>query len=221
MKFRKINDTTVNCIITQDDLKKHGIDLDDLFDRKKNAVEFIKKIIMKAANTVNLNIKNDYTSMRISVLPDQSVSLTISQDPDQSQRIREQKDLSARAMTGSDAGSEKKRPAVAAAKEKMVSESGVYLFGFPSIKDAVPACRILAGAEGIRTSVYHIGSPEKYYLVIEKGEGSVKNYESAVVQLSEFGKMVTCSDKTLAYFKEHCYCVLRNRAAERIAELYS
>ena len=70
MKFRKINDTTINCIITQDDLKKHGIDLDDLFDRRKNAVEFIRRIILKAASSVNLNIKNDYTSMRISVLPD-------------------------------------------------------------------------------------------------------------------------------------------------------
>ena len=34
MKFRKINETTINCIITQDDLKEHGINLDDLFDRK-------------------------------------------------------------------------------------------------------------------------------------------------------------------------------------------
>ena len=49
MKFRKINESTINCIITQDDLKKHGIDLDDLFDRKKNAVEFIKAIIAKGS----------------------------------------------------------------------------------------------------------------------------------------------------------------------------
>ena len=61
MKFRKINDNTINCIITQDDLRKHGINLDDLFDRKKNAVEFIKAIILKAARSVNLNIKNEYT----------------------------------------------------------------------------------------------------------------------------------------------------------------
>lgn len=92
LKFRKINDTTINCIITQDDLKKHGIDLDDLFDRKKNAVEFIKRIILKAASSVNMNMKNDYTSMRISVLPDQSVSLTISQDPVESAKIQAHKD---------------------------------------------------------------------------------------------------------------------------------
>jgi hypothetical protein len=65
LKFRKINETTINCIITQDDLKEHGINLDDLFDRKKNAVEFIRGVILKAANSVNLSMKNDYTSMRI------------------------------------------------------------------------------------------------------------------------------------------------------------
>ena len=31
MKFRKINESTINCIITQDDLKKHGIT--EIFER--------------------------------------------------------------------------------------------------------------------------------------------------------------------------------------------
>ena len=69
MKFRKINDTTINCIITQDDLKKHGIDLDDLFDRRKNAVEFIRRIILKAASSVNLNIKNPCGSRSFRISP--------------------------------------------------------------------------------------------------------------------------------------------------------
>ena len=101
MKFRKINESTINCIITQDDLKKHGIDLDDLFDRKKNAVEFIKAIIAKAARSVNFNMKNEYTSMRLSVLPDQSVSLTISQDPLETEKIRREADTAVPASASS------------------------------------------------------------------------------------------------------------------------
>ena len=104
MKIRKINDTTVNCIITQEDMKKHGIHIDDFFDRKKNAVEFIRGIILKAVNSAELNIKSSYTAMKISVLPDKSVSLTISQDPIESGRIRETKEeamQSAGIMTGS------------------------------------------------------------------------------------------------------------------------
>ena len=221
MKFRKINDTTINCIITQDDLKKHGILLDDLFDRKKNAVEFIKRIILKAASSVNLNIKSDYTSMRISVLPDQSVSLTISQDPVESARIREQRDLSAlpaesRSGAPAETGS--------AGRSRMlsgVSESGTYLFRFPSVEAAAPACRILSAFYGFETSLYFVRETGRYYLVIEKGIDPADDYDRIVLRINEFGKMVTCSDMALAYMKEHSDCILRSRAAQQISELYS
>lgn len=221
MKFRKINDTTINCIITQDDLKKHGILLDDLFDRKKNAVEFIKRIILKAASSVNLSIKNDYTSMRISVLPDQSVSLTISQDPVESARIREQGDLSALPPESSAGPSGNERVKAPARTLSGISESGTYLFRFPSVGAAAPACRILASFYGFDTSLYFVRETGSYYLLIEKGIDPADDYDRIVLRINEFGKMVTCSDMALAYMKEHSDCILRSRAAQQISELYS
>lgn len=221
MKFRKINDTTINCIITQDDLKKHGVLLDDLFDRKKNAVEFIKRIILKAASSVNLNIKNDYTSMRISVLPDKSVSLTISQDPVESARIREQGDLSALPAENRSGASGKDRAAAPVKTLSGTSKSGTCLFCFPSIGAAAPACRILAAFCGIETSLYYVRETAGYYLVIEKGSDPADDYERIVLRINDFGKMVTCSDMTLAYMKEHSDCILKSRAAQQISELYS
>ena len=221
MKLRKINDTTINCIITQDDLKKHGILLDDLFDRKKNAVEFIKRIILKAASSVNLNFKNDYTSMRISVLPDQSVSLTISQDPEESARIREQKDLSVLPVKDSGVAAGRSAAGETAKGSGDLSASGTYLFSFPSIKAAVPACRILASFYGIESSLYFVNDTGSYYLVVGKGIDPSDDHDRIVLSINEFGKMVTCSDKTLAYIKEHSDCILRSRAAQQISELYS
>lgn len=221
MKFRKINDTTINCIITQDDLKKHGILLDDLFDRKKNAVEFIKRIILKAASSVNLSIKNDYTSMRISVLPDQSVSLTISQDPVESARIREQGDINAlppESRSGPSGNEEVKTPVRTLSG---IPESGTYLFRFPSVGAAAPACRILASFCGIDTSLYFVRETGGYYLLVEKGIDPADDYDRVVLRINEFGKMVTCSDMALAYMKEHSDCILRSRAAQQISELYS
>lgn len=218
MKFRKINDTTINCIITQDDLKKHGIDLDDLFDRKKNAVEFIKRIIHKAASSVNLNMKNDYTSMRISVLPDQSVSLTISQDPGESAKIREHKDMAARSA---DDG-KKASAAEAARKEgKAVTGSGTYVFQFASVMDTIPCCRMLENCRGLESSLYFVRETGNYYLVISRGSDASAEYDSAVLKVNEFGKMVTCSDRTLAYIREHCDCILGRKAVQQISELYS
>ena len=221
MKFRKINDTTINCIITQDDLKKHGIDLDDLFDRKKNAVEFIRRIILKAASSVNLNIKNDYTSMRISVLPDQSVSLTISQDPVESAKIREHKEMAAQPGEIRPDATEVKKRASSRRMSALTSENGTYIFEFPAVMDTVKCCRILAACNGIETSLYFVSETGNYYLLIAKGTDPAEDYSSIILSLNEFGKMVSCDDVTLAYMKEHSDCILRSRAAQQISEIYS
>ena len=221
MKFRKINDRTINCIITQDDLRKHGIDLDDLFDRKKNAVEFIKRIILKAASSVNMNMKNDYTSMRISVLPDQSVSLTISQDPAASALIREQKDLASGSRSGSGKAGEKAAERAAQKAEGDIAKSGTYVFRFYSIMDTLSSCRILRTCRGLTSSLYFVRESGFYYLVISRDVDAEEDYDSTVLRINEFADMVSCSDTTLAYIREHSDCILRKRAVQQISELYS
>ena len=221
MKFRKINDTTINCIITQDDLKKHGIDLDDLFDRRKNAVEFIRRIILKAASSVNLNIKNDYTSMRISVLPDQSVSLTISQDPVESAKIREHKEMASEQGERKRDDKEVIRHA-SARRTQLTSDSGTYVFQFSSVMETAKCCRILASCRGIETSLYFVRETGgAYYLLVAKGTDPSEDYSNIVLSLNEFGSMVSCDEITLAYLKEHSDCILRSRAAQQISEIYS
>ena len=221
LKFRKINDTTINCIITQDDLKKHGIDLDDLFDRKKNAVEFIKRIILKAASSVNMNMKNDYTSMRISVLPDQSVSLTISQDPAESAKIREHKETASgsQSSAGGSSGKTVSRPARKSVGD--IAKSGTYIFRFNSIIETAASCRILENCRGLASSLYFVSESGFYYLVISKDADADEDYDSTVLRINEFADMVSCSDMTLAYIREHCDCILRRRAVQQISELYS
>lgn len=219
MKFRKINDNTINCIITQDDLRKHGINLDDLFDRKKNAVEFIKAIILKAARSVNLNIKNEYTSMRLSVLPDQSVSLTISQDPSESEKIHKEKSKAFASAKGGRNNADSGKDSVAREKTDSVS-SGTYLFRFSSIMEMAGCCHMLAVIPGIESSVYYNKDTGDYYLILEKGEEADDGYDSAVLRVNEFGQMVTCDAGTLAFLKEHSDCVVRRGAVRKISELY-
>ena len=222
MKFRKINETTINCIITQDDLKKHGINLDDLFDRKKNAVEFIRGVILKAANSVNLSMKNDYTSMRISVLPDHSVSLTISQDPAVSARTKEMTGKAAALQKDMNSGNRtaEARENTNAIRNHTASKSGTYVFQFTSIMDMAACSRMLAGEPGIRSSVYYVESTGSYYLILEKADHESPDYDSRVLSVNEFGTMVNCSDKTLAFMREHSSCILNKNAVQRISELY-
>ena len=158
--------------------------------------------------------------MRLSVLPDHSVSLTISSDPFESEKIRGE-------MQQTVEGAVKPRAAKAGADRKAKTEistapaSGTYLFRFASLMEMAPCCRVLSGVPGIESAVYLDTTAGVYYLILTKGEEADESFDSAAVRVNEFGRMVTCSGSTLAYLKEHSDCVVKRGALQRIAELYS
>ena len=98
LKFRRVNDTTINCIITQDDLKEYGLHIDDLFERKKEAEEFFRGIMAEAARQENFNLESEFASMKIAVLPDHSISLTLSEDPGASAAIRKVREMAGKGV---------------------------------------------------------------------------------------------------------------------------
>ena len=57
--------------------------------------------------------------------------------------------------------------------------------------------------------------------MIGRGADAAQDYDRVVLRLNEFGRMVSCDEATLAYMKEHSDCILRSRAAQQIAEIYS
>ena len=81
MIFRRIDKTTINCIISEEDLKAQGIKIDDLFARKEAAMTFLHSVLSQAEKQVDFHPSGAFTSMKMSILPDHSVSLTLSENP--------------------------------------------------------------------------------------------------------------------------------------------
>lgn len=193
MKIRRINDTTINCIITQEDLKEKGINLSDLFDRKKEAVAFIREIVAKAVKSANFASQSEYTSMRLSILPDQSVSLTISQDPLESRRI-------------------------ASTIEETVMPRH-YLFEFRSLQSMIPACKQIRGLTGLISDVYRIPGREGYCLVLTRSDDAGPDFEAKVLRVNEFASIRQSDEGTLDYLREHAEPVAVHDAVEILASL--
>ncbi len=80
MKYRRIDEKTINCLISQEDLREHGLEIQDLFEKKKEAMEFLHIVVDEAAREVDFHPQGAITSMQISVMPDKSVSLVLSED---------------------------------------------------------------------------------------------------------------------------------------------
>ncbi|MCR5670945.1 MAG: adaptor protein MecA [Butyrivibrio sp.] len=80
MEFKRINKHTVTCKITEDDMFEQGIKLEDLFEKKKEAMDFLHEVMKKAEEEVDYKPNGSFTPLQITVLPDHSISLLLSED---------------------------------------------------------------------------------------------------------------------------------------------
>jgi adapter protein MecA 1/2 len=80
MEFKRINKDTVTCIITEDDMDEQGIKLEDLFEKKKEAMDFLHEVMRRAEEEVDYKPTGSFMPMQITVLPDHSISLTLSEN---------------------------------------------------------------------------------------------------------------------------------------------
>ena len=78
MKFSRINETTIGCYLSQEDLASSGINLDDIMERKANAMEYLRRVILEAAKAENFRLDGGVTTMQIRAMMDGSLSLTLS-----------------------------------------------------------------------------------------------------------------------------------------------
>ena len=212
MKFRRVNDTTINCIITQDDLKEYGLHIDDLFERRKEAEEFFRGIMAEAARQENFNLESEFTSMKIAVLPDHSISLTLSEDPGESAVIRKVRELAGKSVRKN----QTQEPVPEKSRENK-NPSGAYMFRFETMAEAVACAGRLSAQEEIATSLYREPAEGFYFMIVERTGDNSHDFERLVLSLNEFGSLVTGQAGAIAHFCEHAECIVRENAARILA----
>jgi len=80
MKFQKINENVVSCYITQDELIAQGVLVQDLVNDHDKATQFLKFVLKEADYAVGFNTDGKMLNVQISVLPNGSLNLMISDD---------------------------------------------------------------------------------------------------------------------------------------------
>lgn len=216
MIFRRVNETTINCIITEEDLAQNGIRIDDLFERKQSALEFIRDTIRQAAAQENFDLQGENTSMRLSVLPDHSVSLTITEDRSKSQTIRDAVAAAIRSVSESDSDIDAEPLGdTHLSEEEPVKAVDEYLFRFESMHDLIRCCRMVAGRSPVWSDFYR-DDDNINYLIICRNPLSGSDFEKLVLGCSEFGTLLSDSASAIAHFREHATKVISRKAAESL-----
>lgn len=79
MKFRRIDDTTVRCIVSKEDMQEYGIVLEDFFKNKGKIHDFLHVVVEKAEEEVGYEPKDGMLSMQIMPLSQSTIAITFSE----------------------------------------------------------------------------------------------------------------------------------------------
>lgn len=85
MKFTRTSDTSIKCVISKEEIAKHGVSLSDILQKKKSSIEFIHKLVDLAAKEVGYEDVEKLNTLQMAVIQDDIV-LHISEndtDPEQ------------------------------------------------------------------------------------------------------------------------------------------
>ena len=120
MRFQKISDNSIRCIITQEEMIEKGVKIDDLMDNREKAEDFLRYILQEARYAVDFRTNGNVLNVQLSMMPGGDISLMISDDEDSAIRnvIAEMKNHMAAMQAGNRASQDSENPSASAGSGK-------------------------------------------------------------------------------------------------------
>ena len=216
MKFERIDEKTVKCYISVEEMQEYDITYKDFIVRSEKAKEIVEEIIIRATEEVGYKPPQFAMDLQIMMMPDQGMVLTfsekmpadIAENPTIMEYLKEMKKL----MEGGKALSEESE-----GKEQMpkVSKRPDYaVFSFATMRDLCDYISCLPRNLRMKSCLYK--EKDTLYLYMEKGNASYKRYSRACIMALEYGALHGADIETLVYLDEHATCLIPEKAIQKM-----
>ncbi len=217
MKYKKINDATVQCIVSADDMAEYGLALSDIFERNERGEEFLRDIIERAHDEVGYQISNGNIAMQITPLKDNGLVVTFTDEgpaafKEMLQNLKEVlQEFSAELA-------EQEERAQQSAQQTGGFDENRRMFVFCTLHQTMQYAATIPSTYSVKSHLFKEG--EEYYLVLEKNRLSYKTFNRISAQAVEFGNLIAVSEERMRYLEEHGECLIRDRAVSRLRRIY-
>ena len=221
MKYKKINEATVQCIITAEDMLEYGLTLSDIFERNEKGEGFLRDIIERAHDEVGYTINGENIAMQITPIHNQGLVVTFTNESPAAFRdiLQHLKDVlqgvSAELSKQDDAG----RQALVSGQSAEWFDDNRRMFVFTTLHQVMQYTASVPSNLSVKSSLYKVD--EAYYLVIEKNRLSYKMFNKISAQAVEFGNLIAVSNERMQYLDEHGECLIEGRAVSKLRKIYT
>lgn len=227
MRIERVDDKTVKCFLSNEELEEYQIDYKDFILRSEKAKQVVHDIIMQAEEQVGYKPPKFAFDMQIMLLPDQGLLLTFSESDPMSaipgaqqlmEYLREMKHTLEKTKQELGLGEADARDKVQKAAQKEVSKQkekpGKAIFAFESLGQVMGYAAALPGGLRVNSALYEMGG--RYYLYLEKGGASYERFSRACIQAMEFGVLYGTEETMLLPMAEHGGCLIAEKAVQKL-----
>lgn len=217
MRIERVDDKTVKCFISNEELEEYEIDYKDFILRSDKARQVVHDIIVQAAQQVGYKPPKFAFDMQIMMLPDQGLLLTFSEsDPSGFSNMQQIIDY-LREMRQTLQNTKEQlgiEDSDKAAGNQVQPKPGKAIFVFDDIRQVMDYAAMLPTNLRVQSALYKMD--DKYYLFVQKGSASYERYSRACIQALEFGRLYGADDMLLLPMQEHGECLIAQRALQSL-----
>ena len=227
MRIERVDDKTVKCYISIEEMQEYDITYKDFVARTDKAKEIVEDIIAQATEEVGYKPPQFALDLQIMMLPEKGMVLTFSEkspidiesNPSVLEYLKEMK----KAL---EAQVNKKDPKETSGKSMTPAKDGseppadmpeFVMFAFSSLRDVCDYVKILPATLRVISSLYEMAGT--YYLYVEKGAAAYKRYSRACVQALEYGSLYGATLDKLTFIDEHARCLIPEKAIAKIRQM--
>ncbi len=227
MKIERVDDKTVKCFLSNEELEEYNIDYKDFIMRSEKAKEVVQEIIEQAEEEVGYKPPRFAFDLQIMMLPDQGLLLTFSEkDPldskDGSQILECLKEMKqvlqkTKEKIGEKQSSSQQLPDEGTSvpeQSEVPKRPEEAMFAFRSIGRVMEYASVLPANLRVHSELYVMDG--LYYLYMTKNAASYERYSRACIQAMEFSATFAADEDRLLHLREHGECLIADKALKKL-----
>lgn len=232
MKIQRVDDKTVKCFLSKEELEEYQIDYKDFIMRNEKAKEVVQEIIQQAEEEVGYKPPKYAFDLQIMMLPDEGLVLVFSEkEPlenkngaqllqalQEMKKVFEEKKAEINATLEKQAREEAARNAGKGKKGKDKAGEAkpqFAIFAFRNIGRVIEYADVLPANLRINSTLYRM-EDGTCYVYVQKGGASYERYSRACIQAMEFAALYAADDQKVRYLEEHGECLIREKALKKL-----
>ena len=232
MQYRRVDEDTIQCIVTGEDMSERGITLGDLLSRSERAEGFLRELIEGAHEEIGYEIRGTSLSLQITPLDSEGMIITITNDTTAGLRsflehikdvmeaivggsidelFEGLDDVDENSLTQSDKPSQ---PRIAASDDQ---PEDIRIFEFDSIDGVLEFAKEGFVAGQVKSCLGY--ADNKYYLVVTKNRCSWKNFNKLSAKAYDYANVIADIKGKLVYLGEHGEEIIASGALNKLKKI--